>query len=561
MQVTEVLPQYRRDQKQAQKAAQSLRSKLVILMLAVALLTCLLAALALYMERSALLQDRQDKIRNLVEVAYTQIKGYEDRAAKGELDENHAQQLAADTLASLRYDNNGYYFAFDKDLVYIAHGAKPELVAKPLSAFKDGAGQDMATLFRSALKEGGGKGFAEYVWSKPGFDTPQPKISYLMTSPRWGWVVGTGVYLDDVSMAITQAIVKLGAVLASVMGLFGLLGFWLVRAVQRQLGGEPAVTLAVVRRIAAGHLDEPVPVQPGDEDSLLAAVGQMQGSLRKLVHEIAAGSTSLSQMAAQISHNAQAVAEGSGQQNSAASKMAVSLEQMTANIDHIAMQTEEARNKAQRSGQLSNEGGEVIARAVGEISHINEAVDLAAGRLDALAQKAQSISAIMQVIKDVADQTNLLALNAAIEAARAGEQGRGFAVVADEVRKLAERTSGATEEIAGMIAEIQSGSADSHAHMSEAVARLKTGLSLAERAGEEVGHIRQSASQVVEAVQDISGALQAQTSANSDIARQVDNIADSASTNAEAAKLASHAIEELHALADQLNQVVARFKV
>jgi methyl-accepting chemotaxis protein len=419
----------------------------------------------------------------------------------------------------------------------------------------------MATLFRSALKDGGGKGFAEYVWSKPGFDTPQPKISYLMTSPRWGWVVGTGVYLDDVSAAITVAILKLGVVLATVMGLFGLLGFWLVRTVQRQLGGEPAVTLAVVRRIAAGHLDEPVPVQAGDEVSLLAAVGQMQGSLRKLVHEIAAGSTSLSQMAAQISHNAQAVAEGSGQQNGAASKMAVSLEQMTANIDHIAAQTEEARNKAQRSGQLSNEGGEVIARAVGEISHINEAVDLAAGRLDALAQKAQSISTIMQVIKDVADQTNLLALNAAIEAARAGEQGRGFAVVADEVRKLAERTSGATEEIAGMIAEIQSGSADSHAHMSEAVARLKTGLSLAERAGEEVGHIRQSASQVVEAVQDISGALKAQTSANSDIARQVDNIADSASTNAEAAKLASHAIEELHALADQLNQVVARFKV
>jgi methyl-accepting chemotaxis protein len=117
MQVTEVLPQYQRDHKHGQKAPQSLRSKLVVLMLAVALLTCLLAALALYMERTALLQDRQDKIRNLVEVAYTQIKGYEDRAAKGELDESHAQQLAADTLASLRYDNNGYYFAFDKDLV------------------------------------------------------------------------------------------------------------------------------------------------------------------------------------------------------------------------------------------------------------------------------------------------------------------------------------------------------------------------------------------------------------------------------------------------------------
>ncbi|UGA36094.1 methyl-accepting chemotaxis protein [Chromobacterium haemolyticum] len=146
----------------------------------------------------------------------------------------------------------------------------------------------------------------------------------------------------------------------------------------------------------------------------------------------------------------------------------------------------------------------MISRAVAEMRRINESVELAAGTINELVDKAQVISGIMQVIKDIADQTNLLALNAAIERARAGEQGRGFAVVADEVRKLSERTAQATEEIAGMIAEIQQSSTQSHGSMEEAVRRAKNGLELAEQGGEAVGEISRSAGGVLGVVNDIS---------------------------------------------------------
>jgi methyl-accepting chemotaxis protein len=561
MQLASALPVPAEVVKKRVKRGPSLKMRLVGLLLAALLLTCVLSGLALYNQRAAMLQDRQDMIRNLVQVAYTQLKSYEEHVDKGEMDDSHAKVLAGEALTAMHYDNKGSFYALDKEMTYVANGEKPDLIFRTARGIKDGAGTELVQIYSKTLRDGGGKGFASYLWNKPGVDGPQPAMAYMMTTPRWGWVVGTSVYLDDVSAAMRQEMLRLGLQLAVVVAVLSLLGVWMIRSVLKELGGEPAATAAVVRRIAAGHLHEPVPVAKGDQDSLLAAVAQMQDSLRQLVREIADGSASLSQMAGQISHNAHAVADGSGEQSAAASQMACSLEQMSDSVERISSQTEDAREMAQRSGQLSNDGGEVIARAVGEISHINEAVDQAAVRLDALSQKSQSISVIMQVIKEVADQTNLLALNAAIEAARAGEQGRGFAVVADEVRKLAERTTNATEEIAGMISDIQAGSGDSHAHMHEAVSRLKAGLSLASQAGEEVGHIRHSAGQVVAAVNDISLAIRAQSSANQDIALQVERIADSASANASAAQRASDAIEELHTLADQLGQMVARFKL
>jgi methyl-accepting chemotaxis protein len=203
----------------------------------------------------------------------------------------------------------------------------------------------------------------------------------------------------------------------------------------------------------------------------------------------------------------------------------------------------------------------VISSAVSEMHRINESVDQAATTIADLASKTQTISSIMQVIKDIADQTNLLALNAAIEAARAGEMGRGFAVVADEVRKLSERTGQATQEIAGMIQEIQTSSDQSRACMEEAVGRVKTGLQLAVQGGEAISHIRDSATGVVDVVNEISHALKEQGSASTEIAQQVELIASSASSNADESAGTSKEVQAMHTLADDLRQLVSRFHV
>ncbi|WP_460537751.1 methyl-accepting chemotaxis protein, partial [Chitinimonas naiadis] len=204
------------------------------------------------------------------------------------------------------------------------------------------------------------------------------------------------------------------------------------------------------------------------------------------------------------------VSTGSESQSDAAGAMAAAVTEMTESIHQIADSADRANQLSVESGQLSREGSAVIARAMDEMNRISDAVNQTSGVIDALADKTQTITSIVNVIHDVADQTNLLALNAAIEAARAGEQGRGFAVVADEVRKLAERTSTATREITAMIADIQHSSAESKTTMQMAVQRVASGVELAGQGGEAVKRIEDSAGRVVGVVEDISVALKEQ---------------------------------------------------
>ncbi|WP_174873626.1 methyl-accepting chemotaxis protein [Vogesella oryzae] len=539
----------------------TLKRRLQLQVLLVAVILCVLGALSLQHERKVMLEDREVKVRNLVEIALSVIKSYEERAANGQLNEAEAKKQAAAILNSARYDGTEYFFAFDPAWNWVVHGAKPAMVGNNLETVKDPTGEPLKPLFQAALTTGGGKGVARYVWDKPGFSSPQPKMSYLATSAKWGWVVGTGIYLDDVQAAFLDEALLLAVEVLAAIAVVIAVGMWVRRSVMRQLGAEPAVTRDVVHRIADGDLHVPIPLVAGDSESLLAAVDDMQQHLRELVGGIANSSRTLSGMAGEISGSAGAVASSSEEQSHAATSMAASIEQMTASIKQIATLADHAREVSADSGQLSNQGGEVIASAVVEMQRINEAVDHAALTIGDLVSKTQMISSIMQVIKDIADQTNLLALNAAIEAARAGEAGRGFAVVADEVRKLSERTAGATQEIAGMIRDIQDGSEESRSNMEEAVSRVKSGLALAEQGGEAIRHIRDSANGVVGVVNEISQALAEQGNASEEITRNVENIALAAANNAEASGKASSAIGELNGLTERLRGMVSRFQV
>ncbi|MDC7718140.1 methyl-accepting chemotaxis protein [Vogesella sp. DC21W] len=542
-------------------AGLSLKRRLQLQVVLVTVILCVLGVLSLMHERATMLQDRQVKVRNLVESAMTVVKAYEDKASSGALSETEAKKQAASVLNAMRYDEREYFFAFDREWNWVAHGAKAAMIGKNLNSVKDAAGVPLKPLFEQALQSGGGKGLAAYVWDKPGFDTPQDKISYIATTAGWGWVLGTGIYLDDVQAGFMQQAYALIIEVLLAVALVVTVGYLIRRSVMQQLGGDPALTRDVVHRIAQGDLNVQVPLAAGDKDSLLAAVADMQKHLRELVGGIAGSSSTLSGMAGNIAGSAAAVASSSGQQSHAATEMAASIEQLTASIKQIAELAEHARTVSASSGQLSNQGGEVIASAVSEMQRINSAVDQAAGTIGDLVSKTQTISTIMQVIKDIADQTNLLALNAAIEAARAGEMGRGFAVVADEVRKLSERTAAATQEIAGMINEIQAGSEASRSNMEEAVNRVKAGLALAEQGGEAIHQIRDSANGVVGVVKDISQALAEQGHASEEITRNVEQIAQAAASNAAASGQSSQAIGELNELTQRLRSMVSRFQV
>ncbi|OFZ96604.1 MAG: hypothetical protein A2Z44_06840 [Betaproteobacteria bacterium RBG_19FT_COMBO_58_11] len=234
---------------------------------------------------------------------------------------------------------------------------------------------------------------------------------------------------------------------------------------------------------------------------------------------------------------------------------------MTVSIDQVAEHARDAQNISQSSSELSTRGSDVILKVVEDMRGIAETVHESSAIIEGLGQQSDHIYSIVQAIKEIADQTNLLALNAAIEAARAGEQGRGFAVVADEVRKLAERTTRSTEEIATMIQKIQGGTKQAVASMGVGVERVNQGVSLAGQAGDAIRQIQTGAQRVGVAVTDISSAIKEQSIASAEIARNVEHVAQMSDENHAATQDNAKTALNLEELAMSLQGAVEKFKV
>ncbi|MCX9158453.1 methyl-accepting chemotaxis protein [Niveibacterium sp. 24ML] len=286
-------------------------------------------------------------------------------------------------------------------------------------------------------------------------------------------------------------------------------------------------------------------------------VEQMQTSLR----EVLSNAASISEAAHKASAASRQVSNASTSQSESASAMAAAIEEMTVSINHITDSTRDAQHRAQEAGSAADSGATIIAQTNSEMDHIAGTVQTAGETINDLGRQSDKISGIMQVIKEVADQTNLLALNAAIEAARAGEQGRGFAVVADEVRKLAERTRKATEEISQMVVTMQGSARNAVTGMDSVVSRVFDGKELSDQAATRMNEIQGSATQVSEAINEISAALHEQSAAAQDIARQVEVVARMSEDNSHAAQETANISEELDGFARALKDAAARFKV
>lgn len=537
----------------------SMRAKLNALVAIAFFGVLFISGASLYNQYQEGFEGHKSRVLNLVQSGLSIVTFYEKQASSGAMPEAAAKHAAKAALTAMRYGSNDYIYIFDQDFKFITH-PKEALVGKSVDSLKLADGVNLGELFRNALREGNGKAYSRYVWEK----NPQVgivgKVSYIATSEVWHWSVGTGVYLDDVDALFRAQAIKLLSASLVIFVVLLLASVAIKRSVQSQLGGEPAYAAEVVKIIASGDLTMPIEVR-GDQNSLLGAIAAMQRDLRSLIGRIGYSANALSDMSRSVATLANEVTNVSDQQSQAASGMAASVQQMTVSISHIADSAGSARDVSDESGKLSAEGAKVIAEAVTEMRRIHESVQDTSHAIDDLGKKTETISTIMNVIKEVADQTNLLALNAAIEAARAGEQGRGFAVVADEVRKLAERTSSATDEIARMIVDIQQSSGQSQHTMDEAVSRVNNGLTLAERGGETVGRIHTSADRVADVVNAISSALRQQNAASTDIARNVEHIAQSASGNAHSARQVAEATTQMRDLTNELHQSVGRFRV
>jgi aerotaxis receptor len=322
------------------------------------------------------------------------------------------------------------------------------------------------------------------------------------------------------------------------------------------------VVSGVVTAIAAGDLIRPIPPVGEDEiGTLVASMAIMRNSLHELIAAVRQNVEELNNSATELSKAAGESARASETQSEAASSMAAAVEQLSVSVDMVETNANEAHSITETSATRSTEGGQIIHEAASEMERIASAVIATAGSIRELEDFSTQISSIVDVIKEIADQTNLLALNAAIEAARAGEQGRGFAVVADEVRKLAERTGNSTKEIAGMIQKIQGGTQRAAQDMEAGVNRVNEGVRLARQAGDSMAGIREGSDQVTRAVEEISFALKEQGTAAREIAQKVEQIAQGAEANSASSAQTASSAQHLENLSNQLQMLTTRFRI
>jgi aerotaxis receptor len=319
--------------------------------------------------------------------------------------------------------------------------------------------------------------------------------------------------------------------------------------------------VVAARAIAAFDLSRPAPLAGHDEvGEVLAQFAIMRNNLIGNASLVKQSTGKLDAAARNLTQSSDLSAAAAISQSEAASGMAASVEQLSVSIDQVGEYANEADKVARESGEMSKQGGSVIHAAANEIGHIAEAVQGSAKTIRELEAYSAEISAIVGVIKEIADQTNLLALNAAIEAARAGEQGRGFAVVADEVRKLAERTANSTQQITAMIDKVQQGASRAVAEMEASVKRVSDGVELAHQAGNSISSIQSAAGRVMMEVVDINRALQEQSVAAREIARNVERVAQMTEQGSSASRQASAVAGDVVGLSLELKHLADLFR-
>lgn len=495
-------------------------------------------------------------------------------------------------LLSQKVGKTGYIYAINSSGVLQIHPAK------------EGADLSKYDFIKEMMEKGpklkdGEIGWITYPWinKELGDTEPRDKIVAYAYFKDWDWVIGVGSYLDEftapvVSMRNTSIVI---ALIALVIGTIIAIAFSrtvtkpvyeVVSAAKRMAQGDVTTHVRVTsndeigdlqqsvqgaveymkavseaaKRIAANDLT--VRVEPRSTSDVLGnSFKTMIHNLSGMIRQLADNARELVTAATEIASSAETMATGSKKQSGQVHQVSAAVEEMSATIMESSRNAGDAANTAKGAANTAGTGGQIVSDTIHGMQKIADVVRESADSIAKLAKSADQIGEIISVIDDIADQTNLLALNAAIEAARAGEQGRGFAVVADEVRKLAERTGKATGEIAAMIKGIQQQTEDAVQSMEAGVQEVDRGKTLADQAGSSLNEIVTMAQRVTDMVGQIAAAAEEQSAAAEEISRNIEQINAVTKETATGAEESAAAAEELNRQAEGLQQMVAKFQL
>lgn len=513
------------------------------------------------MMQSKLIEEKRSATKSIIDIVYTLVAEYDARAQKGEFSVQEAQKRALTRIKSLRYKNNDYIWVNDMQPRMLMHPMKPELDGKDLSESKDPTGKKLFVEMVNVCKEKG-EGFVDYMWSKPGETKDVPKISFVKLYKPWGWIIGSGIYIDDVSAEMSK--VRNGVLIATAIG--SLVIIFIVFLISIVITRPLKAGVIFANRMAEGDFTAAdLDIKAKDETgTLAAALNKTKNELSRLLNtamgSVAGTSTQMASASEQLSATVHQMTRRLDEQSKRSIQVATAATEMSQTVVDIAKNASNIATSSVDTLKIAQTGEKIVDNTVNEVQVISNTVAESSQLIKTLGERSQQIFEIVDVIKDIADQTNLLALNAAIEAARAGEQGRGFAVVADEVRKLAEKTSKATAEVGGMIGAIQSETSRAVSAMAESQTRVEKGVALSSEAGTALRKILDSVQGLQSMVQQIASATEEMSTVSESISADIEVIASvSKETNSSAIEIET-ASNNLARLSADLQEVTRKFK-
>ncbi|WP_167730185.1 cache domain-containing protein [Terasakiella sp. SH-1] len=484
------------------------------------------ASLGLYALNNSLHEDRENQTRNLVQTVHSVFKSLQHEVDTGHLTLLEAQNEAKEIVLSMRYGDGDYFWINDLNHVVITHPIKPSLSGKNLEKFEDPNGVRVyGEIVKTAKNKG--EGFVSYHWPKPGNDTPIAKLAYVKLFEPWGWVIGTGIYMDDVDVAFWDIAIQEIEIFVAITLIILIVAFFISRDIRQSIltiantmqalsnGDTTHETPLQERKDAIGNMAKEVEYFRArliENEKMAAqqrATEEAQKKRARLIEELAsdfdtginAALNSVSSAANQLDSTAHGMSATAEQTSTQATIVAGASEETSNNVQTVAAASEELTASIREVGQQVQTSTEIAQTAAQKAQESQATVN-------SLSETASRISSASALIGDIAEQTNMLALNATIEAARAGEAGKGFAVVANEVKSLAAQTGRATEEINAQVRAIQSVSLDTV----EAINEIN----------QVIGDMNNIASAVAAAVEE-------QSAATSEISRNIEQAAQGTS--------------------------------
>ena len=513
-----------------------------------------------------LLETRKRELKTIVEIAYGTIRPIYE--SNGNVEE------AVDLLKRMEFGEDGYLFGYDGDSVRVFSGSSDASIGKSYQQFKDVNGVYLINdLVKKGKVNGLGKGneFVAYHFPRLGGEKALPKLSYSIYLDKWDLMIGTGVYIDRIEEQVavfeTQTTESGQSLLWSVVIVTALIfvgllfiSFVLVKSILTPL---IEVTESIEKLSKGnGDLTQRLPVRDKHElGHLSSSLNAFLESLHGLILSVKDVSLSVKDEGIILTQEVDKIEGVVAKQHNEVSQVATATTEMSQTAQQV---SDNAGDAAQAANQANDNGKDALVKveeSCKEMALLNTELESASGVVIQVGEDVENISAVLQVIESIAEQTNLLALNAAIEAARAGEQGRGFAVVADEVRNLASKTQGSTEEIQAMINKLQSGSRSAVQLMTENIKRseiVETSIKDTSTSLTEIAHLITTMSDVNT---QIAAAAEEQSVVGSEISERVVEISEQTSELNVIALNNAKAAEKVNSKTVELEHIVSQFKV